>query len=74
MGVAVLPYFLGINVIDSFLAYIKFAPGKELVTRDDFVQGLIDRLLNNKYGVPDAAPVLRPHAADYTEDDQMMPA
>ena len=66
--------FLGINVIDSFLAYIKFAPGKELVTRDDFVQGLIDHLLNNKYGVTDAAPVLRPHAADYTEDDQMLPA
>jgi hypothetical protein len=72
--VAALPYFLGINVIDSFLAYIKFAPGKELVTRDDFVQGLIDHLLNNKYGVTDAAPVLRPHAADYTEDDQMLPA
>ena len=39
-----------INVINSFRAYIKFAPGKELVTRDDFVQGLIDRLLNNTRG------------------------
>jgi hypothetical protein len=65
--------FLGINVIDSFLAYIKFAPRKAGVTRR-LRPGSHRRSADKKYGVPDSHPVLRPLPEDHSEDENLLPA
>jgi hypothetical protein len=55
--------FLGIVEVDAYVAYKRFCPGKQDVTHNQFLLSVIDYLLNNKIGVPDTAPVLRPRAA-----------
>ena len=51
--------FLGICEVDAFIAYKRFCPGKENVSHFDFLVDLIDGLLDNKFGLPHSAPVLR---------------
>eukprot|EP00750_Incisomonas_marina_P032334 INCI9141.2.p1 GENE.INCI9141.2~~INCI9141.2.p1 ORF type:complete len:417 (-),score=52.14 INCI9141.2:214-1464(-) len=52
--------FVGMVEVDAYLAYRRFCPGKEDIAHRDFLLEVIDALLNNRYGLPPTAPVLRP--------------
>jgi len=55
--------FLGMNVVDSFLAYRRWCPGKNKCTNKQFLRVLADGLLDNTIGCAPDAPVLRPRVA-----------
>ena len=56
--------FLGMCEVDAYLAYRKFCAGKENISHAAFLMDVIAELLDNKMGVSDNAPVLRPRASD----------
>lgn len=52
--------FIGLVEVDAYLAYRKFCPGKTNIPHRTFLIDVIGALLNNKYGLSESAPVLRP--------------
>ena len=56
--------FLGINEVDSYLAYRRFCPHRSTTKHVDFLRVLIQQLLDNTIGCAPDAPVLRPRPAE----------
>jgi hypothetical protein len=60
--------FLGMIEVDAYLAFRHFNPGNKVVSHRTFLKAVIACLMNNKYGLPSSAPVLRPRPEEDEED------